>query len=156
MARSPQAETPMADAIVLFGATGDLSARMLLPSTRARTIAARRAVGSLFIDPTMPVRSDMRSVWRGCGEQRGSLARGCPRPVVARDHGSDRCLLSIAHTSPLLTRPIRACTGAREERWSRGPAWTPSGQTGALEGPPLARWAFRFSDHHNRMMCVKA
>ena len=32
MARSPQAETPMADAIVLFGATGDLSARMLLPS----------------------------------------------------------------------------------------------------------------------------
>ena len=32
MAPKPQAETPLADAIVLFGATGDLSRRMLLPS----------------------------------------------------------------------------------------------------------------------------
>src|SRR4051812_20378184 len=32
MAQTPQAETPLADAIVLFGATGDLSRRMLLPS----------------------------------------------------------------------------------------------------------------------------
>ncbi len=32
MAHPPQAETPLADAIVLFGATGDLSRRMLLPS----------------------------------------------------------------------------------------------------------------------------
>jgi len=32
MAQAPQAETPLADAIVLFGATGDLSRRMLLPS----------------------------------------------------------------------------------------------------------------------------
>ncbi|THD61873.1 glucose-6-phosphate dehydrogenase [Phenylobacterium sp.] len=32
MAQNPQGETPLADAIVLFGATGDLSRRMLLPS----------------------------------------------------------------------------------------------------------------------------
>ena len=32
MAQKPLAETPLADAIVLFGATGDLSRRMLLPS----------------------------------------------------------------------------------------------------------------------------
>ncbi|MGZ3403100.1 MAG: glucose-6-phosphate dehydrogenase [Phenylobacterium sp.] len=32
MAQTPQAETPLADALVLFGATGDLSRRMLLPS----------------------------------------------------------------------------------------------------------------------------
>jgi glucose-6-phosphate 1-dehydrogenase len=32
MAQTPQAETPLADAMVLFGATGDLSRRMLLPS----------------------------------------------------------------------------------------------------------------------------
>ncbi|HZZ32231.1 MAG TPA: glucose-6-phosphate dehydrogenase [Phenylobacterium sp.] len=32
MALSPQAEPPLTDAIVLFGATGDLSRRMLLPS----------------------------------------------------------------------------------------------------------------------------
>jgi glucose-6-phosphate 1-dehydrogenase len=32
MAKTPQAETSLADALVLFGATGDLSRRMLLPS----------------------------------------------------------------------------------------------------------------------------
>jgi glucose-6-phosphate 1-dehydrogenase len=32
MAHTPHAQTPLADAIVLFGATGDLSRRMLLPS----------------------------------------------------------------------------------------------------------------------------
>jgi glucose-6-phosphate 1-dehydrogenase len=32
MARTPQVETPLSDALVLFGATGDLSRRMLLPS----------------------------------------------------------------------------------------------------------------------------
>ena len=32
MAQTPLADTPLADAIVLFGATGDLSRRMLLPS----------------------------------------------------------------------------------------------------------------------------
>jgi glucose-6-phosphate 1-dehydrogenase len=32
MAQTPQAEAPLADALVLFGATGDLSSRMLLPS----------------------------------------------------------------------------------------------------------------------------
>ena len=32
MAQTPQVQTPLADAIVLFGATGDLSRRMLLPS----------------------------------------------------------------------------------------------------------------------------
>ncbi|THD72557.1 glucose-6-phosphate dehydrogenase [Phenylobacterium sp.] len=32
MAKTPQAETPLSDALVLFGATGDLSRRMLLPS----------------------------------------------------------------------------------------------------------------------------
>src|SRR3954465_4523095 len=32
MAQTPQAQPPLADALVLFGATGDLSRRMLLPS----------------------------------------------------------------------------------------------------------------------------
>lgn len=32
MAQTPQAQTPLADTVVLFGATGDLSRRMLLPS----------------------------------------------------------------------------------------------------------------------------